>query len=346
MELIASLPADTALQDVPAQARRADELGFDVLHVSETVHDPFVTAALALEHSTNLTVRTSMVVAFPRSPMVTAYSAWDLARFSGGRFQLGVASQVRGNIVGRYATAWSDPVGRLEDYIASIRAAFASFRDGAPLDHQGPHYRFDRLQPYFDPGPIDCAEPTVWMGGVNRRMCELAGAVADGFVCHPTASHPEFLTRRIRPALRAGAARAGRTDRGPRVVVNVRPLVGRNREELDARRDEQRRELAFLYSTPAYRSPLELLGFPDLGARLTEIARTRDWASLPAHLPDDVLDALLPVGTWAQLPSLLADRYGRLCDGLCLALPRDPVADRELARFVHESKAIPGTDDA
>ena len=84
-----------------------ERIGFDVIHIAETIHDPFTIAAMALTHTKQLTVRTSMVLAFPRSPMIVAYAAWDLAKYSGGRFQLGIASQVRGNIVGR-----SPPRGR------------------------------------------------------------------------------------------------------------------------------------------------------------------------------------------------------------------------------------------
>mgnify|MGYP000110675725 FL=1 len=112
MQMIASLPGRTDLRDVAAWAVRVERLAFDVLHAPETVHDPFVVAALALGATDRLVVRTSMVVAFPRSPMVTAYGAWDLAGLSGGRFELGVASQVRGNIVGRFSTEWSDQIGR------------------------------------------------------------------------------------------------------------------------------------------------------------------------------------------------------------------------------------------
>src|SRR6478735_11674230 len=144
MEIIASWPSRMPLSDVGRYARRIERLGFDVLHVPETIHDPFTVAALALTATRRLVVRTSMVVAFPRSPMLTAYAAWDLAALSDGRFQLGVASQVRGNIVGRFSTEWSEPVARLRDYIDSLRSIFDSFETGAPLRHEGPHYRFDR----------------------------------------------------------------------------------------------------------------------------------------------------------------------------------------------------------
>lgn len=340
MELIASLPAATALRDVPTAARRAEQLGFDVLHVSETIHDPFTTAVLALEHTQRLVVRTSMLVALPRSPMTTAYAAWDLARFSGGRFQLGVATQVRGNIVGRYSAAWVNPVTQLRDYVASLRAIFAAFQHGTGLLHEGPHYRFDRLQPYFNPGPLDCAPPQIWVGGVNRQMTELGGEVADGFVCHPTASHPRYLEAEVHPHLATGAMRAGRTDGGPAMVANVRPLVGRTAREVEQAREELRQELAFLYSTPAYRAQLALFDLAELGERLSRMARDGDWSSLPAVLTDDVIARLLPQGSYADLPDVLEEWYAGRCDGLSLSLPEPDDHEREWAELVRRARAI------
>ncbi|MEW2353598.1 TIGR03617 family F420-dependent LLM class oxidoreductase [Spirillospora sp. NPDC029432] len=340
MELIASLPADTPLREVPPFAARAERLGFDVLHVPETAHDPFVNSALALEHTRNLTVRTSMVVAFPRSPMTVAYAAWDLARFSEGRFQLGIASQVRGNIVGRYSATWDDPVSRLKDYVASLRAIFAAFQHGTGLDHSGPHYRFDRLQPYFDPGPLDCAAPSIWIGGVNVRMTELGGEVADGFVCHPTASHPRYLKERVHPILHASAARSGRPQ-GPLLVINARPLTGRTTTDLAAERERRREELAFLYSTPAYRAQLELFGLEALSERLGAMAREGNWNSLAGVLSDEVLAELLPQGTYGELAGVLDEWYRGHCDGISLSLPEHTDHDRDIMHFIAQAKEIP-----
>lgn len=331
------------LKDVAAHARRAESLGFDVLHVPETIHDPFVTGVLALEHTTTLTVRTSMVVVFPRSPMVTSYAAWDLARYSNGRFQLSLASQVKGNIVGRYSSAWSDPVGQLRDYVGAVRAIFLAFRKGRNSTTRVRTTGSIGSSRISTPGRSTVQKPSFWTGGVNRRMCELGGEVADGFVCHPAASHPSYLAARIRPALQAGAVRVGRIGNRPRVVVNVRPLVGRTRDELDADRDGQRRELAFLYSTPAYHRQLELLGLDHLGPTLTRIVRTREWSSLPGHLTDEILDRLLPTGTWDELPGVLDEWYGGLCDGMSLGFSADPAEDDNIRRFVRGVRELEGS---
>jgi probable F420-dependent oxidoreductase len=327
MEVIASWPASSPLSGVADWAQRAEALGFDVMHVPETIHDPFTVAALALAHTETLVVRTSMVVAFPRSPMVTAYSAWDLAAFSGGRFQLGLASQVRGNIVGRFSAEWSEPVARLREYIGAVRAIFTSFQDGSELLFEGAHYRFDRLQPYFNPGPIDVGPPAIYSGGVNPRMCELAGETSDGFVCHPTNSHPEVLRSSILPAIAVGRERVGRSDGGPRVIAGPQPIMAATEAELETVRDGRRSELAFLYSTPAYRQQLEMFGLGALGEALSQMAQRDDWADLGRHLTDEVIDQLVPHATYDALPDVLAEWYAGLCDGIVLTIPDDAEAN-------------------
>jgi probable F420-dependent oxidoreductase len=341
MEVVASLPSHLALSEVGAMARRIEELGFDVLHVPETIHDPFTVSALAVTHTSRLVVRTSMVLAFPRSPMLTAYAAWDLAKLSGGRFQLGIASQVRGNIVGRFSTPWTDPVAQLGDYIGSLRAIFDCFQNGGALDYEGSHYRFTRLQPYFNPGPMEHPAPEIWMGGVNRGMTMLAGRLADGFVSHPTSSHPRMLETGTLPVLDEGAA-AGRRSGRPKVVAGPQPLMAATQAELVATRDRRRPELAFLYSTPAYRRQLEVFGLEDLGSRLSAMAQQRDWDDLPSHLTDEVIGALLPQGTYDEIPSVLTSWYAGLCDGLVLAVPELSDADEEFRAMVVRCREISG----
>jgi probable F420-dependent oxidoreductase len=341
VDVITSLPASAELSEVADEAQRIEEMGYDAVHVSETVRDPFAVCTLALEHTTTLVVRTSMVVAFARSPMVTAYSAWELARYSGGRFELGVATQVRGNIVGRFSMPWTDPAAQLRDYVASLRAIFAAFANGQGVDHHGSHYTFTRLQPYFNPGPIETAPPPIWTGGVNRRMCRLAGAVADGFVAHPTSSHPAVLREYVLPALADGAAKEGRTDGGPRLVVVPRVISGRDDAAVAAARDELRTELAFLYSTPAYQRTLELFGLSDVAARLSEHARRKEWSALADVLTDDVVSQLVPQGTYEELPGVLASWYAGVCDGISLDVPSDPADDDEFTSMLGRVKAIP-----
>lgn len=341
MQLVTSAPAAMGPWAIGPWAARAERLGFDIIHISETIHDPFTVAALALQHTDRVTVRTSMVLAFPRSPMITAYAAWDLAKFSGGRFELGIASQVRGNIVGRFSAQWSEPVARLADYIRALRAIFTSFQTGAQLDYVGPHYRFERLQPYFNPGPLDHPAPQIWTGAVNARMCEMAGELADGFVCHPTNSHPVVLKSRTLPALAAGASRAGRTVADLAVVANPHVMTGATRQAVDTIREQRRSELAFLYSTPAYRRQLEDFGLADVGAALSDMAQRSEWGALPSILTDEVMERLVPQGTYDEIPGVLGQWYSGLCSGINLPVPADEEDDDCFRALLAACRQIP-----
>jgi probable F420-dependent oxidoreductase len=327
MQVVASLSPETPLGGVGEFAVRIESIGYDALHVPETVHDPFVCAALALEATTTLTVRTSVALAFPRSPMVVAYAAWDLARYSGGRFELGLGTQVRANIEGRYGVPWRDPVGRMREYVGALRAIFDAFQTGAPLRFLGDHYRLTRLQPYFNPGPLDVRAPTVWLGGVNAKICRLAGEIADGFVTHPTNSDPRYLEAICVPNVRA-------SGRDVALVVGGPVVTGRAPDDVARERERQRRTLGFLYSTPAYRRTLELRGWSSLGERLHALSRNGRWDEMTSLIGDEVLDALVVQGTWDELPSVLDARYGRVASGVLVPPPADASDDADFAAVV------------
>ncbi|MGZ8802856.1 MAG: LLM class flavin-dependent oxidoreductase, partial [Mycobacterium sp.] len=341
MEVVASTPATMGPAEIGDWAARMERIGFDTIHVSETIHDPFTVAAFALQATSRATVRTSMVLAFPRSPMITAYAAWDLARYSGGRFHLGIASQVRGNIVGRFSTVWSEPVGRLGDYILSLRAIFHSFQTGDELAYVGSHYKFDKLQPYFNPGPLDSAAPQIWTGGVNRRMCVMAGELADGFVCHPTNSHPLILKTRTLPALGDGARAALRGNQTAAVVANPQPMMAATEEAMDAMRESRRSELAFLYSTPAYRRQLEDFGLPEVADALSTMAQRNQWDDMRDQFTDEVLNRVVPQGTYDVIPDVLTEWYSGLCTGISLSVPADDAHDDDLSTLVERCRRIP-----
>lgn len=339
------------LGDVGAYARRVEAAGYDGMHVSETVHDPFLLALIALQSTSRIVVRTSVALAFVRSPLLTAYTAWDLARLSGGRFHLGLGSQIRQNIEQRYAMPWAEPAARMSDYVHVVRAAFETFRTGELAPFEGEHYRFTRMQPYFNPHPgrslgpsdrpdADTSSPPIYLGGVGRRMCTLAGEAADGLLTHPTSSSPRFLAEDARPALEAGAEAAGRTLAGFELVAGFQVITGATAADLDAERERQRRQFAFLYSTPEYRRELERCGLGALREPLARMVRENDWDRLGELVTDEVLDAMAPSARYEELPELIHDRIGGLADAVTLALPADPARDVEMARVVAELRAM------
>lgn len=340
MKVYTGMDPRIPLGDVAAHARRAEAAGYDGLQVSETIHDGFALALLALEHTERIVVRTSVALAFARSPMLTAYSAWDLARFSGGRFHLGLGTQIRQNIEDRYGMPWSEPVTRMREYVGAVRAAFATFRTGERPAFEGEIYRVTRMQPYFNPGPdAETPTPKIYLGGVNRRMCALAGEVADGFVTHPTNSSPRYLEAICLPGLAEGGARRDEPRPGLELVAGTQVIAGATRAELDKERERQRRLFAFLYSTPAYRRTLELYGWADMQERLMLMIRQDKWDDLQTVVTDEVLDTLVPMALYEELPDLILGRWGDLAQGVTVPLPADPAHDGQVAEVV---KALQG----
>jgi probable F420-dependent oxidoreductase len=327
-----------SLPEAVAHAQRVERLGYDGIHVAETVHDAMAVALLVAEHTEHLTVRTSVALAFTRSPTLLAYAAWDLSKLSAGRFQLGLGTQIRQNIEDRYAVPFGeDPIGRLRDYVGAVRAAFASFATGRAPSYESTHYSVTRMQPYFNPGPDPAtAVPPIYLGGVQRRACELAGAIGDGFVSHPTNSNPRYLVETCLPALATGARASGRdlVVDGFETVVGTSVITGASPDAVLVERERQRRLLAFLYSTPAYAPTLELYGWDDLGPRLRDLIRHERWDDLSAVLSDEVLDTLVPCGTFEELPGLLLHRFSGLGQGILISPPTDDANDDAFAAVV------------
>ena len=340
MEIVAGMNDRLGLGEVAAYARRVEALGVDTLHVPETVHDGLVMSALALQATTRIQVRTSMILAFVRSPMQVALTAWDLQAAGVGRFQLGLGTQIRQNIEGRFGVPWTNPVRRMESYVEAVRGCWHSFATGERLYVDTADYRLTRLQPYFDPGPLpgDLGPPPIALGGVNEEMCRLGGRAADVFVTHPTNSAPRYLAELCLPALADGADHAGRAV--PRLICGTPMITGADDAALATQREAQRRMLGFLLSTPAYRRTLELYGWGGLAAQLRWITRKGEWDRLPELVDDEVVDQLVPQATYAELPAVLAERFGGLVDGLILPLDAEP-DDATARRLVDAVREIP-----
>ena len=321
MQVFATMDPATSLADTELHARRVEALGFDGLHVPDAIHDGLLTAHAALRSTRRITVATSVLVAFPRSPMNVAHASWDLQASYGGRFELGLGSQVRGNIVGRFSTVWSPPIPRMREYVQSLRAIFACWQDGERLDFRGEHYQFTRMQPYFNPGPLDTPGIRIVLGAVGPKMTRLAGELADGMTTHPTHSDRRYLKEVTLPGLAAGAADAGREL--SEVALCVGPLVatGTTEKRVAEERERIRQLLTFLYSTPSYWPTLELHGFGELGRRLRELTRAGQWSELEGLLPDAILDAVVPTGTHAELASILRAWYGGIASRIALPVP-------------------------
>ena len=335
------------LGEVAAYAQRVESIGFAGLLVPEAVHDGFLTAMLALEHTESLTVATSVALAFPRSPTTTAYAAWDLQAMSAGRFQLGLGSQVKGNITRRFGMQWSPPVARMRDYIGALRAIWRCWQYNEALDYCSDAYRIDRMQPFFNPGPIQHPNIPIVLGGVNAGMTELAGEAADTFVTHPTNTVPRYLREVVTPRLETGASRrsavaavgthaTSASTAVPGIIATTFVATGPTDDDVERERRRLREHLGFLYSTPQYARTLELLGRAEVGQRLHALSREGAWDAMPAVIDDELFSELVPTGTYASIVETLTAWYGGVAQAITLGVPKNPAEDDQLAAVIED----------
>jgi len=336
MQVYASMDQRMSLGDVEAYAQRVEALGYDGLCVPDAVHDGLLLCQAALRVTTRLRAATSVLVAFPRSPMLVAIAAWDLQSASGGRFELGLGTQVRGNIERRYSTPWTAPVARMREYVRSLRAIWRTFQEGAPLRFEGEHYRFTRMQPFFNPGPIEHPEIPIFLGAVGPKMTEMAGEVADGLMTHPTNTSPRYLREATIPALAAGAAREQRDAKPLELLAGGFLATGSDAAAVARSREHARELLTFLYSTPAYWPTLDLFGWREVGERLHRLAREGKWGEMAGAISDAMLDALVPQGPYAAIADTVLDWYGDLATRVTFPVPDDPADDAAAARAIAE----------
>ena len=322
IRLDASLPP-VELTAIPAIARAAEAMGFRGLWSNETVHDPFLPGALIAEHSSRLEFGTAVAIAFARSPATLAYTAWDLAQASGGRFILGLGTQVKAHIERRFGMPWPDSVtGKLREQIAAIRAFWDTWQTGAPLKFRGEYYKISLMSPFFNPGPIKHPHIPIYLAGVNTGLARLAGEVADGFQVHPFHT-PRYLSEVLLPAIRQGADRAGREAQSIQVAATA--FTATTPQE----KDFIRQQISFYASTPSYRRVMALHGWEATAEQLSGLAAHGNWGEMPALVDDDMLDTFAVLAEPEALAAALQARYAGLVDRLGVYLPfvpgeRDP----------------------
>lgn len=335
-QVFASTPEDMGPGAIGRHAARAEAMGFDGLQVPDAIHDGLLLAALALNATSSLIVGTAVLVAFPRSPMITAIAAWDLQAMSGGRFEVGLGTQIKPNIEKRYSARWDSPVPQLREYVQAMKAIFHSFQTGERLSFEGEHYSLTKLQPFFNPGPIEHPDIPILCGAVGPAMTKMVGRVADGMITHPTNTPPRYIREVCLPRLQAGFASAQRDPATFKLVLGPLTATGKDEAEVDAAWEKQRAMLGFLYSTPAYWPSLELFGWQDKGQQLLDMTRTGDWAAMPGIITDDMLAQFVPRGTYAEIAQVFRERYGQLTRRITFPMPQDPADDRLVAEVVRQ----------
>jgi probable F420-dependent oxidoreductase len=325
--------APTTLNDIPALARAADAIGFAGLWTAETSHDPYLPLPLVAEHSERIEFGTSIAVAFPRSPLIHAQIAWDLAQQSKGRFILGLGTQVKGHNERRLGVKWEAPGPRLREMILCIRAIWDCWQNGTKPRFEGAHYRFTLMTPFFSAGPIAHPNIPIWIAGVNPYMLELAGELCDGFHVHPFHSD-RYLRDSLLPEIGRGLAKAGRKRENIVLATSAFVIAGDSDEELGRARDAVRMQIAFYASTRTYVRVLESHGWGDACTRLNEKAAKGDWGGMASEITDEMLDVFAVTARWDDVAAKVKARYTGILDRVALYLPFRPDADLDRWRQI------------
>ncbi len=321
------------ISDFAAGALQAEEAGLDAVLVEETKDDPYQLLALGAAATSTIGLGTSVAMAFPRSPTVTALSAWSLQKLSGGRFILGLGSQVRAHVERRFGMQWSAPAPWMRDYIGAVRSVWQTWQTGEPLRFESEHYNLNLMVPLFDPGPIDHPDIPVHIAAIGPNMCALAGELADGVRLHPVCTS-RFIDEEVLPNLARGAARTGRDVDD--VEVCMKPLVGTapDADALERVTSIVRERVSFYLSTPSYRRAFELHGWLDLARQASVLSREGRWEELPGLVDDEMLHTIATIGTHDEIADMLNERYSPRVHRIEFSIPCGSSDDVEALRAI------------
>jgi probable F420-dependent oxidoreductase len=306
--------APGSLAQVAETARAHESRGYAGLWSSESRHDPFLPLVAAAQGTDRLELGTAIAVAFARSPMTLAYTAWDLQRYTEGRFTLGLGSQVKPHIERRFSMPWSRPAARMHEMVSAIRAIWDSWQNGTRLNFEGDFYQHTLMTPFFSPGPLPAPAPKIVIAAVGEAMCRVAGEVCDGILLHGFTSE-RYVREVTLPTVRAGQEKAGRSGLPFEVVGLPLTATGTTEESLAAAVAAVREQIAFYASTPAYRGVLELHGWGGLGDELHAMSRGDDpgkWTKMGEAVDDEVLNTFAVVGAPEDIAPVIGERFGDL----------------------------------
>jgi len=304
-------------------ARAVEDYGFDGLWTPEIAHDPFLPLTHAASATSKINIGTAIAVAFPRSPMIVANIAWDLAAQSSGRFILGLGTQIEIHITKRFSTPWSAPVSRLREYIESLRAIWQCWQTGERLRYKGEHYQFTLMTPFFSPGPIQHPDIPIYIAGVNEKLCQLAGELCQGFHVHPFHT-VRYLKEQIIPNIEIGTQNAGRIRADISLSCAIFVVPARDEREAQANAAPVKSQIAFYASTPSYAPVLDLHGWGDVRTDLSKMARSGQWDKMGDVIDDSMLNEFAIIAAPEHLAQQVKARYDGLLDRVGYYFPFEP----------------------
>ena len=315
------------LATVGAQAQELEEMGYAGIMTAETSHDPFFPLLVAAQNTTRVELMTSIAVAFARTPMVLANIGHDLNAYSKGRFVLGLGSQIRPHITKRFSMPWSSPAARMREFILAMRAIWANWHEGTPLEFTGKFYTHTLMTPMFTPTDVDCGAPKVMLAAVGPKMTEVAGEVADGMIAHAFTTE-RYLRETTLPALEAGLAKAGKSRSDFEISYPCFVVTGQTEEEMEEARVLAAKQVAFYGSTPAYKPVLESIDAGELQGELNTMSKQGRWDEMGTLITPDILKEFAVIGEPSEIAGMIKSRYGDLVDRTSAAYANVPKSER------------------
>jgi probable F420-dependent oxidoreductase len=303
----------TNLEKVPASVKAMEGMGYDGVRTAEMSHDPFLPLVLAAEHSERLELITSIAVAFARSPMILANIGHDLNAYSKGRLTLGLGSQIKPHITKRFSMPWGAPAPQMRELVLAMRAIWANWYEGRPLQFTGRYYTHTLMTPAFTPENTEHGAPKIVLAAVGPVMTEVAGEVADGIIIHPFSNLP-YIRSVTLPAIEKGLKKAGKTREQFEITYSSFVVTGDDEAAFNRSKQAAKERIAFYGSTPAYQGVLEAIGAGELQPELNTMSKQGRWKEMANLITDDVLDAFAIVGEPQDIVPETIRRYGDFVD--------------------------------
>ena len=337
------IPTDMTL--IADKARQAERLGYDAISVGETAHNPFLPLVLVAEHTQRLHFGSSVAIAFPRVPHISANIAWDLSKYSGGRFILGLGTQVKGHNERRFSVPWEPPGPHLRDYINCMRAIWDSWQNGTKPNYEGEYYQYKLTSPFFNPGPIEHPDIPVIISAVNPFNARLAGEVADGIAIHGFSTF-KYIREVLIPAVHEGARRAGKDVSKVHVRGGGFIVTARTEEEVRLAKERSRRQISFYASTRSYSNVMKIHGWADEAAQLHRMSIEGKWDDMVGLITDDMMEEFCVIGTWDELPAKMREKYAGINTQVNFsAEPKNPDDEAQIKEVIASLKTIPAVGE-
>ena len=301
------------LDKVGAEAKALEEMGYSGIMTAETSHDPFFPLLVAAMNTQRAELMTGIAVAFARTPMILANIGHDLNAVSKGRFVLGIGSQIRPHITKRFSMPWSAPAARMREFILAMRAIWATWHEGKPLEFAGRFYTHTLMTPFFTPTNNEYGAPKVFLAAVGPLMTEVAGEVADGVIIHAFTTE-KYLRETTLPALEKGFERAGKSRKDFEISYPVFVVTGKDDKAIEAAKVATKRQIAFYGSTPAYKPVLDSIGVGHLQSDLNSMSKQGRWEEMGHLITDDILKEFAVIGAPSTIAGQIKSRYGDVID--------------------------------